>query len=109
MTSYTVGVAGDFINWRAAWDYLRTVDPLADDYEFMQISDVTENAWISPVGAELDLQEHTVRFYCPWATSHQGDPTQGHVTYLTGANGRIWLMNLAGPLDPGTQAQSFIV
>lgn len=109
MERFTVGIGGDYANWRAAWDYLRTVDPLTDDYEFRQISDVTENAWASPVGAELDLDEHSVKFYVDSADAHRGDPTRGYITYLSGATGRIWFMNLAGPGDPGTRAQTFIV
>ena len=82
MTVYrTVGVGGNFANWQAAWEYLQTIDPLTDNYEFEQISDVTEIGW--PVTPDVELNSFYVKFYCPWENCHQGDPTRGYKTYIT--------------------------
>lgn len=77
-----VGVGGDHADWGAAYIWLQASDPLDADYEFRQISDCTVAAWGG--GGILDMNYHTVRFYCPWADSHQGDPTKGYMTYING-------------------------
>jgi len=91
----TVGVGGDHADWSAAWIYLTGLDPLPDDYEFKQISNCTiNNSWPDTTLApnRIDLNGHYVKFYCPRADSHQGDPTRGYMTYLNGATGYMDLV-----------------
>lgn len=92
MTVYrTVGLGGDYALWSDVWNYLCGIDPLGDGYEFEQISDITENAWPDTTinANKIHLNGHSLRFYCPWNYSHQGDPTRRYVTYLSGANGQF--------------------
>jgi hypothetical protein len=88
---YKVGVGGHYTDWADAYNALCAIDPLNDDYEFEQISDVTVTVWpnINLVVNQLDANGHTVRFYCSESNSHQGNPTKGYITYLSGANGKI--------------------
>jgi len=82
MTVYrTFGAGGDHANIQALWEYLQGVDPLADDYEFMQVGNCTETGW--PATPHVTFNSHTVKIYCPFADSHQGDPTKGYVVTIT--------------------------
>lgn len=74
----TVGVLGQHAEWRAAWEWLIALGALANDYLFRQISDVVmaAGAWTN----NLQLNGRTVEFRCPFADSHQGDPTRGFKT-----------------------------
>ena len=89
----TVGVGGDFADWSAAWIWLCTIDPLGDDYEFEQISDCTiNNTWPATAGVpanQIIFNGYSIRFYCPWENSHQGNPTKGFRTYVNGGNGQL--------------------
>lgn len=86
-----VGADADHAKWSDAWNYLTGIDPLGNDYEFKQISDITEDAWPdTTVNAnKIHLNGHSIKFYCPWNDSHQGDPTRGYVTYLSGGQGQF--------------------
>ncbi len=64
MITRTVGVGGDFADFRAARVALEAVTPLGNDYEFDQISDVAEAA-VWPTNL-LDLNAHTVTFTCSY-------------------------------------------
>jgi len=75
----------DFLNWRAVWVYLSSLGALFDDYDFEQVSTVSQKypypgnpMWTYGV----DLNGHTVRCYVSEANSHGGDPTKGKITTL---------------------------
>jgi hypothetical protein len=91
MITKTVGAGGDYALWSDAWNYLCSIDPLTDDYEFRQISTITENAWpdVTIAANKLDANGHSIKFYCDFADSHKGDSTKGFITNLSGAGGRI--------------------
>lgn len=93
MTVYrTFGAGGDYADPSAIWTYLCGIDPLTDNYEFMQVGDCTiNNSWPNTLVAanRLDLGRHYLKIYCPWADSHQGDPTKGYKTFLVGAAGEF--------------------
>lgn len=87
MTIYTVGSGGDFAHWGTAYFYLcRTIKTLVDNIDFVQISDCTVNSWVTYINVANPNWFHsngfTVRFICPLANSHFGDPTKGYKTYL---------------------------
>lgn len=91
MTHITVGTTGDYAGWVEAYLFLVGLGALAEDYGIEQISDVTvNNNW--PAG-NIQLNGYTVTFYCFTANSHQGDPTKGFITYLTGALGYFHPLN----------------
>jgi len=69
----TVGVGGDHVTWGAASGYLTAQSPLTNDYEFIQISDVTET---SIAIYTVDLNGHSVLMRS--AVPHNGDPTAGY-------------------------------
>lgn len=109
MIHRTVGTGGDHADWSAAYIYLATVDPLADDYEFEQISNCTiNNTWPSDAAANnIDLNGHYVKFYCPFPVSHQGDPTRGYITYVNGAAGFIRMVAKNCPVYPNWDNRAF--
>jgi len=91
MPDWSVGPAAsdDFRRWSDGWEYLNTIDPLADDHTFIQTGDIIENSWPVLGTNRLDFNNHTVRFTCPWEDSHQGNPNRGFMTHMSGGNGRI--------------------
>jgi len=105
MERFTVGIGGDYTRWSDAWYYLMGIPLLLDDYEFRQISNILENHWPTVGAGNLDMNGHSVKFYCAWEDSHQGDPTKGFVTTLDGTRGRISMRTAA----PYVQADTCIV
>ena len=73
------GVGADYENWWNVQEWIETAGALTDNYDFIQVADVVmlnAQVWsgdIYPAG-------YTIRFICPWADSHQGDPTKGFLT-----------------------------
>jgi len=63
MVNKTIGIAGDYTDIGLAWAYLISLTPLADDYTFTVISDVTEATGAS--GAGPVFNGHTVSFVNP--------------------------------------------
>lgn len=77
MVTKTVGSGGDYATWGSAITWLQTVDPLADDYTFTQISSVTETSF--PF-VNINLNGRTLLL-----TSNNkpnGDPTSGWTTTI---------------------------
>ena len=105
-------VGGDYSGCDTAWAYLATIDPLVDDWEFIQTGDCTVNAWpdIGVAANRIDFNGHRVRFICPFSDSHQGDPTAGYMTFLNGANGIIDIrMAGAGGINDRFEAEGLNV
>ncbi len=74
----TFGDGGDHATLAAAWTWLLTQDPLADNYIFTQISDTIETTWTI---ANLVTNGFTVMFTTD--TPNGGDPTKGWKVQLT--------------------------
>jgi hypothetical protein len=90
----TVGTAGHYAKWSDAWNALVVVGVLTDDYEFRQISDITEDSWpnTSLPANRFTPNGHSVKFYCPLQNAHKGNPNAGYKTYLSGANGKLSML-----------------
>ena len=88
---YKVGTGGHYTDWADVWNALVAVGALTNDYEFEQISDVTVTAWPNTtlLANQYIPNGHSVKFYCPFENSHQGNPNAGYRTYLSGANGKL--------------------
>lgn len=80
----TFGAGGDLANFAAINTYLQTVDPLTDDYTFIQVGDSVDNV---DSNSSVLYNNKTVKIICPWNNSHQGDPTKGYVCEVTLAGG----------------------
>ena len=81
MTHRTFGAGGDDAGIVEAWTYLASVSPLDDNYVYRQVGNCTvNNNWPNQSLAvnRVDLNGHSVKFYCPYANSHKGDPTKGY-------------------------------
>lgn len=91
MIKYKVGIGGHYTDWADAWTALCGLDPLTDDYEFEQISSFTINNWpnMGLAANYVNLNGYSVKFYCKFENAHQGNPTKGYITSLSGANGII--------------------
>lgn len=70
----TVGQGGNYANWPAAMAALQSFSPLLDDYEFVQVSNISENS--SGPNFSCDLNGHSVVLRS--TQPHQGDPTKGY-------------------------------
>ncbi|KKN45012.1 hypothetical protein LCGC14_0687240 [marine sediment metagenome] len=93
--SYTVGAAGDYLTWKAAFDDL--AGTLTGDLTFTQISDVTLSAQ-ALIPDTFDLAGYT--FKITSNTPPYGDPTAGWKTYSTYAEDKVLLMGFV--LGAGT-------
>jgi len=89
MQELTVGAGGEYANWAAAWNYLLGIVLIIDDYDLKQVGDTIDDNFPNFPANGLAMNEHTVRFYCPFEDSHQGDPTKGFISYLSGVNGSL--------------------
>ncbi len=93
--SYTVGAAGDYLTWKAAFDDL--AGTLTGYLTFTQISDVTLSAQ-ALIPDTFDLAGYT--FKITSNTPPYGDPTAGWKTYSTYAEDKVLLMGFV--LGAGT-------
>lgn len=86
----------DYLTVSDWWTALVGLSPLADDYEFMQVAETNEPTW---PGGNIDLNGHSIRMYCPWVDSHQGDPTQGYKVNLSLSGSRLSFLFLNASLS----------
>lgn len=80
MTVYTVGIGGDYSDWGSAFNALVALGPLSDDFEFEQISNITNSTACS---GNMQLNGHSVKFYCSYENSHKGNILNGFKTLCT--------------------------
>ncbi len=102
MITQTVGTAGDYATWKAAWNALVAIVSLADDYQLRQISDITEEIGGAAWGVKDDMNNKTVTFLCPAANSHKGVPADGYKTTIPFGSKTIYLSIYGEPSDGGT-------
>jgi len=99
MVTKTVGVGGDYSDWNAVFNWLSTL-VFADNYEIIQISDVTNvtvpTPW--PAGHGPILSTYTLTFKVSPEGYHNGDPTAGYKTYLP----TPWINNVFGTANGDT-------
>lgn len=75
----TVGTGGNYADWGTAWNAIAALNPLHDDYEIRQISNVV-NSTSMTAGYGINPNGHTVKFYCAEVDSHQGCVNKGFIT-----------------------------
>lgn len=82
MECRTFGTGGTHLTIQAAYQYLQSIMPLTNDYGFAQVGNCTEIGW--PGWPNLNLNGHYVKFFCPFESGHQGDPTKGYKITVNG-------------------------
>ncbi len=87
-------MGADYEDWRLAHNWVVGLGVLGENYNLRQVGDIvmSAGAWTS----DLSPNGFTVRFYCPWADSHQGDPTKGFTTTLLAPAGSFIPQFLVG-------------
>jgi len=94
MITRTIGAGGDHTDWYAFWAWVIANDnPGTNDYLCIQISDVALSGSMLATGG-WDPAGHSVEFRCPYADSHQGDPTKGFKTTCPGGVGGVILQQV---------------
>jgi len=95
MINLTIGSGGDYAGPAEAYDFLVTLGPLADDYTFNLISNVTITAW-NAILSRIDCNGHTVLFTCSFNKANAETPLSWYRVELSGANGHMSIIQDLG-------------
>lgn len=102
MVNLTIGVGGDYAGPAEAYAFLVALGPMADDYTFDLISNVTIDAW--PGGlVRIDCNGHRLLFTCSHNESIPDRPDLWYRVVLSGASGTMLIVH-----DPGSDVNDVI-
>ena len=92
----TFGAGGVHTDPYAFWVWLIANDnPMLNDYVVTQVGHSTMSGQLSTLGG-LNSAAHAITFICPFADSHQGDPTKGFKLTCPAGTGGLWMRSDLG-------------